>query len=185
MPEPAGPGAEFETSVFVNCPFDDPHKPMFEATVFAVFDCGYRPRCALEAYDAGEVRIEKIVALVRSCHLGVHDVSRTELNAPACRASICPSSLGCFSEPSASAMPCSGARLVWCWVASPTAIRGVVQIRVTPKRRNPFAIKTLSVSGVAWKWHLLNHALSLLLATLSKQFLRRLWMAGAWGRDRE
>ena len=25
------------------------YKPMFEAIVFAVFDCGYRPRCALEA----------------------------------------------------------------------------------------------------------------------------------------
>ena len=81
MPDPVGPGAEFETSVFVNCPFDDAYKPMFEAIVFAVFDCGYRPRCALEAYDAGEVRIEKIVALVRNCRLGVHNISRTELNA--------------------------------------------------------------------------------------------------------
>lgn len=54
MPDPAGFGAEFETSVFVNCPFDDAYKPMFEAIVFAVFDCGYRPRCALEAYDAGK-----------------------------------------------------------------------------------------------------------------------------------
>ena len=47
MPDPAGSGAEFEASVFVNCPFDDAYKPMFEAIVFAVFDCGYRPRCAL------------------------------------------------------------------------------------------------------------------------------------------
>ena len=81
MPEIVGAAAEFETSVFVNCPFDDAYKPMFEAIVFAVFDCGYRPRCALEAYDAGEVRIEKIVALVRACRLGVHDISRTEPNA--------------------------------------------------------------------------------------------------------
>ena len=81
MPELAGLGSEFETSVFVNCPFDNAYKPMFEAVVFAVFDCGYRPRCALEAYDAGEVRIEKIIALVKNCRLGVHDISRTELNA--------------------------------------------------------------------------------------------------------
>ena len=35
---------------------------------------------------------------------------------------------------------------------------GVVQIRVTPKTRNPFAIKALSISGVTWEWHFLNHA---------------------------
>jgi hypothetical protein len=36
---------------------------------------------------------------------------------------------------------------------------GVVQIRVTPKTRNPFIIKALSISGVTWEWHFLNHAL--------------------------
>jgi putative transposase len=34
----------------------------------------------------------------------------------------------------------------------------VVQIRVTPKTRNPFTLKALSISGVTWKWHFLNHA---------------------------
>jgi len=29
---------------------------------------------------------------------------------------------------------------------------GVVQIRVTPKTRNPLTIKALSISGVTWKW---------------------------------
>ena len=38
------------------------------------------------------------------------------------------------------------------------ANHGVVQIRVTPKTRNPFVIKALSISGVTWKWHFLNHA---------------------------
>ncbi len=83
-------------SVFVNCPFDDAYKPMFEAIVFAVFDCGYRPRCALEAYDAGEARIEKIVALVRNCRLGVHDISRTELNAASLPRFNMPFELGLF-----------------------------------------------------------------------------------------
>ena len=92
----AGPGSEFEASVFVNCPFDDAYKPMFEAIVFAVFDCVYRPRCALEAYDAGEVRIEKIVALVRNCRLGVHDISRTELNAASLPRFNMPFELGLF-----------------------------------------------------------------------------------------
>src|SRR3954449_3480130 len=32
------------------------------------------------------------------------------------------------------------------------------QIRVTPKTRKPFTIKALSISGVTWNWHVLNHA---------------------------
>ena len=53
---------------------------MFEAVVFAVLACGFRARCALEVYDGGEVRIDKIAALIRACRRGIHDVSRTELN---------------------------------------------------------------------------------------------------------
>jgi len=34
----------------------------------------------------------------------------------------------------------------------------VVQIRVTPKTRNPFTITSLSISGVTWEWHFLNRA---------------------------
>jgi hypothetical protein len=43
----------------------------------------------------------------------------------------------------------------------------VVQVRVTPKTKNPFTIKALSISGVTWKWHVLNHAvIALILAML-------------------
>ena len=35
----------------------------------------------------------------------------------------------------------------------------MVQIRVTPKTRNPFTTKPLSISGVTWNWYVLNHAL--------------------------
>ena len=38
------------------------------------------------------------------------------------------------------------------------AMIGVVQIRVTPKPRDSSSIRALSISGVTWKWHLLNHA---------------------------
>jgi len=43
----------------------------------------------------------------------------------------------------------------------------VVQLRVTPKTRNPFTTKALSIFGVTWKWHFLNHALLLAKAWLS------------------
>ena len=34
----------------------------------------------------------------------------------------------------------------------------MVQIKVTPKTKNPFTIKALPISGVTWKWHFSNHA---------------------------
>lgn len=80
MPERNGRLATYETSIFFNCPFDQTYKPIFDALVFAAFDCGYVPRCALEIDDAGQVRIEKTLAMVRGCGLGVHDISRTELD---------------------------------------------------------------------------------------------------------
>ena len=56
-------------NIFFNCPFDQAYKPIFDALVFAAFDCGYVPRCALEVDDGGEVRIDKIIAIVRTCRL--------------------------------------------------------------------------------------------------------------------
>ena len=36
----------------------------------------------------------------------------------------------------------------------------MVQIRVTPETRNPVTVRALWMSGVTWKGHLLNHAVS-------------------------
>lgn len=68
----------YDLSVFINCPFDGAYKALFEAIVFAVHDCGYIARSALEIYNSGQVRIEKIARLIEQCGLGVHDLSRTE-----------------------------------------------------------------------------------------------------------
>lgn len=70
----------YDKSVFINCPFDDRYRPLFRATAFTIFDCGLEPRCGLEVYDSGQVRIDKIVKLVGACRYGVHDISRTELD---------------------------------------------------------------------------------------------------------
>ena len=70
----------YDLSVFINCPFDSGHRPLFLASIFAVSDCGYAPRCALEVYDSGQVRIEKIFKLIEGCRFGIHDISRTELD---------------------------------------------------------------------------------------------------------
>jgi hypothetical protein len=74
-------GRTYENSVFVNCPFDPAYRPVFEAVTFAVYDCGFFPRCALEVEDGSEVRIGKIQRIIGSCRLAVHDISRTELDA--------------------------------------------------------------------------------------------------------
>lgn len=66
--------------VFINCPFDADYAPLFRAIVFAVLKCGYQPRCALEIVDSGGTRIAKIEAIIEQCPLGVHDISRTELD---------------------------------------------------------------------------------------------------------
>lgn len=75
---PKTPAPKYDESVFINCPFDDGYKPLFEAVVFAVLNCGYTPRCALELSNSGQVRIGKINDLIAGCRFGIHDISRTE-----------------------------------------------------------------------------------------------------------
>lgn len=66
-------------SVFINCPFDQAYKRLFDALVFAVHDCGFYVRCALE-FPAGELRFQTICQLIRECRYGIHDLSRTQLD---------------------------------------------------------------------------------------------------------
>src|SRR2546430_1536916 len=58
---------KYDKRVFINCPFDAQYKPLFEAIVFAVYACGFRPKCGLEIDDASEVRIEKIFKIIAEC----------------------------------------------------------------------------------------------------------------------
>jgi hypothetical protein len=67
--------------VFINCPFDDEYRPLFNAIIFTILRCGYHPRCALEVIDGAATRISKIEKLIEDCQLGIHDISRTELDA--------------------------------------------------------------------------------------------------------
>ncbi len=71
----------YNSSVFINCPFDDEFESIRNAIVFAIYDCGFIPRCALEENNSGNVRFDKIQRIVAECKFGVHDISRTELDA--------------------------------------------------------------------------------------------------------
>lgn len=53
--------SDYHDSVFINCPFDSDYKPLLDAIVFAVFDCGFIARCALEEEDASLIRKKSII----------------------------------------------------------------------------------------------------------------------------
>lgn len=72
--------ASYDDAVFINCPFDPAYQPLFDALVFAVQDCGFLARCALEVHDSGEVRFTKIKRIIAECRHGIHDISRTDLD---------------------------------------------------------------------------------------------------------
>ncbi|HEU4452104.1 MAG TPA: hypothetical protein VFR81_03555 [Longimicrobium sp.] len=72
--------ATYENSVFINCPFDTMYRPLLEAIIFAVYACGFFPRCALEGNDSSEVRIDRITSIIRQCRLAIHDISQTHLD---------------------------------------------------------------------------------------------------------
>lgn len=70
----------YTEQVFINCPFDEEYRPLFEALVFAICACGMVARSALEVDNGAEVRIEKIVRIIGECCHSVHDISRVELD---------------------------------------------------------------------------------------------------------
>src|SRR5476649_1388241 len=67
-------------SVFINVPFDRQYTKLFRALVFALHDCGFFARCALEGDDGSETRLTKLYDIIRDCPLGIHDLSRTSLD---------------------------------------------------------------------------------------------------------
>lgn len=68
----------FERNVFVNCPFDPKYLPLLRPLLFTVIYLGLTPRIALEAIDSGELRLNKIVKLIRESKYSIHDLSRSE-----------------------------------------------------------------------------------------------------------
>src|SRR5436190_12787360 len=69
-----------ERSVFINCPFDKNYKPFLHRIIFAVIDCGFKARSAIETYDSGATRFNRILKLIQDTKYSVHDISRVELD---------------------------------------------------------------------------------------------------------
>jgi len=70
----------YERNVFINCPFDEEYTPIFEAIVFTIQTCGFRPTCARSRVNSSDVRLHKIIEIIASCRYSIHDLSRTELD---------------------------------------------------------------------------------------------------------
>jgi len=71
---------KYNENVFINCPFDATYKSLFNAIVFAVYDCGFVARCALEEDDGSQIRVQKIYEIISRCRLAIHDLSRVKLD---------------------------------------------------------------------------------------------------------
>ena len=66
----------YEDSVFLNVPFDRRYKRIFDSLVFAVHDCGFTARSALEVEDSGQARVDRILEIIEQSKYGIHDISR-------------------------------------------------------------------------------------------------------------
>jgi len=69
---------DYANRVFINCPFDTQYEAIFDALIFAIFDCGFIARCALEVDDSSQNRLERIFLIIDRCKFAIHDLSRTE-----------------------------------------------------------------------------------------------------------
>jgi hypothetical protein len=66
----------YEKGVFINVPFDRKYKGLFDALVFAVYDCGFLPRCSMEEGDSSNVRVQTIARIIDGRRFGIPIVTR-------------------------------------------------------------------------------------------------------------
>lgn len=70
------PKNDFSKNVFINCPFDEQYIPLLKSILFTIIYLGFTPRIALERFDSGEARINKIIDLIKASKFSIHDLSR-------------------------------------------------------------------------------------------------------------
>jgi hypothetical protein len=72
------PAPDFDSSIFINCPFDKAFEPILQAMLFCIVYLNLRPRIARERANAAEVRIDKIVEMIEQSRYSIHDLSRAK-----------------------------------------------------------------------------------------------------------
>ena len=67
---------DYNKNVFVNCPFDEEYLSLLRPILFTIIYLGFNIRIALERFDSGESRFNKICELIDQSKYGIHDLSR-------------------------------------------------------------------------------------------------------------
>lgn len=66
----------FDKSIFINCPFDSKYiNDLLKPMIYFIVKNGYTPRLAIEVSDSGQIRLEKITDIIKSCKYSIHDLS--------------------------------------------------------------------------------------------------------------
>lgn len=66
----------FEKNVFINCPFDKSYiDDILKPILYVLVKNGLKPRLSLEVSDSGQVRLQKITGIIKSCKYSIHDLS--------------------------------------------------------------------------------------------------------------
>ncbi len=68
--------AERNSSVFINCPFDEAYAIIFDSIIFATACCGFLPRCAIESGSTSVPRMDRITEAISASKYSIHDLSR-------------------------------------------------------------------------------------------------------------
>jgi hypothetical protein len=66
-------------TVFLNIPYDEEFLPLYIAYIVGLHQLGLVPHIASEI-PGGERRLDRILALIKSCAYSIHDLSRVELS---------------------------------------------------------------------------------------------------------
>lgn len=67
----------FQTTIFINCPFDKEYKPLLKALIFTSLYLGFEPQISTTV-SSGYLRIEEIKKLISGSKYSIHDISRCE-----------------------------------------------------------------------------------------------------------
>ncbi|MGH8613742.1 MAG: hypothetical protein ACREYF_17420 [Gammaproteobacteria bacterium] len=71
--------SRYEDCVFLNVPFDKQYLKILHAICFAIHDCGYVVRIAVETTDTHTTRLNKILSIIEQSKHCVSDLSRMDL----------------------------------------------------------------------------------------------------------
>ena len=66
--------------VFLNIPYDDEFRSLYVAYIVGLTNLGLVPHIASEI-PGGTRRLDRVLALIKSCRYSIHDLSRVELSA--------------------------------------------------------------------------------------------------------